>query len=204
VALAGGSYWVVVGATEIARLAGVSELIIGLTVVSAGTGLPELVTSVVAALRKETEVAVGNVIGSSIANILLVLGVLGVAVPNGTEVAPSVVRFDLPVMIATAVVCLPVFLTGFRIERWEGFLLVGYYVAYAAYLLLDATGHDALSGFGTAMIAFVIPLTIVTLAATSVRSLRSSCAPRSATSCILRWSAGRRKSRAGVPERGMS
>ncbi len=161
-ALVAGSYWVVNGAVGFARFAGVSELVVGLTVVAAGTGLPELATSLVAVVRGERDIAVGNVVGSNVLNILLVLGVLGIAVPDGVPVAPAALRFDLPVMIALAIACLPIFVTGYRIDRWEGVVLFGYYVAYTGFVLLRAKEHAALPTYSAIMLWFVIPLTVIT------------------------------------------
>jgi len=166
-----GSRWLVDGAVEIASAVGVSELIIGLTVVAAGTSLPEVATSVLAALRGERDIAVGNVVGSCIFNVLAVLGLTGLVAPDGIAVADAAITFDLPVMIATAVACLPIFFTGHRINRWEGLLFLGYYAAYTLYLFLDAAGHEALPAFSLVMLAFVIPLTAVTLGVFAARSL---------------------------------
>jgi cation:H+ antiporter len=174
VALVLGSEWMVDGATVIATTFGVSELIIGLTVVAAGTSLPELATTVVACLRGERDIAVGNVVGSCLFNILGIVGVAGVLSPDGVAVAPAAVRFDIPVMVATAVACLPIFLTGHVISRWEGALFLGYYAAYVAYLIMDAVGHDALPTLSGIMMTFVVPLTAVTLTILAARSLRSS------------------------------
>lgn len=167
-----GSRWLVDGAVVLASAVGVSELIIGLTVVAAGTSLPEVATSVLAVLRGERDIAVGNVVGSCIFNVLAVLGLTGLVAPAGIAVAPAALSFDLPVMIATAVACLPIFFTGHRINRWEGLLFLGYYAAYTLYLFLDAAGHEALSAFNLLMLAFVIPMTVVTLAVFAARSLQ--------------------------------
>ncbi|MQA90281.1 MAG: calcium/sodium antiporter [Gemmatimonas sp.] len=169
-----GSRWLVGSAISVAQFLGVSELVIGLTVVAIGTSLPELATSVVAAFRGERDIAVGNVVGSNIFNILLVLGVAGVAGSSGVPVAPAALSFDLPVMIAVAVACLPIFFTGHRIERWEGLLFIGYYVAYTAYLILDSARHDALPIFSAVMGLFVLPLTVITLATLSLRAWREA------------------------------
>ena len=158
-----GAHWLVGGAVVIARLFDVSELVIGLTIVAAGTSLPELATSVVAALRGERDIAVGNIVGSNIFNILAIAGVAAVVAPGGLEVAPALLRFDIPVMIAVALACLPIFASGHLIARWEGALFLGYYAAYVLYLILAATQHDALQAFSTAMLGFVLPLTAVTL-----------------------------------------
>lgn len=158
-----GATWLVDSTVAIARALGVSEVVIGLTIVAAGTSMPELATSVVAALRGERDIAVGNVIGSSLFNILAVAGIAALVTPGGLEVAAALVRFDLPVMIAVAIACLPIFVTGHCITRWEGALFLGYYAAYLSYLILAATAHAALPAYSGAMLGFVLPLTGATL-----------------------------------------
>jgi len=167
-----GSRWLVAGAVAFAKALGVSELIIGLTVVSAGTSLPEVATSILAAVRGERDIAVGNVVGSNIFNILAVLGIGAMVAPSGLPVSPALIRFDLLVMVAVAVACLPIFASGAVIARWEGGLFLGYYAAYTAYLILDAQGHDALPAFSAVMEAFVLPLTAITLAVIGWRAWR--------------------------------
>jgi len=167
-----GSRWLVDGAVALALTLGLSELIIGLTIVAVGTGMPELVICVAASIRGERDIAVGNVVGSNIYNILAVLGLTATVSRGGVTVPPAVLAFDIPVMIAVAVACLPVFFLDGRIARWEGVLFLGYYVAYTLYVILDATQHDALNTFSLIMLAFVIPLTAVTLAVLVVRALR--------------------------------
>jgi len=159
-----GSNWLVKGAIDIARLLGLSELIISLTIVSAGTSLPEVATSAIASIRGERDIAVGNIIGSNIFNILAVLGLSATVSPSGIGVSPIALGFDIPVMLAVAVVCLPIFFSGFLITRTEGFMLMAYYVIYVSYLVLSATHHDSLGMFNTVVIFFVIPVTILTLA----------------------------------------
>ncbi len=158
-----GSRWMVDGAVALARILGVSELIIGLTIVAVGTSLPELATSVIASVRGERDIAVGNVVGSNIFNILLVLGFSTVVSPSGLEVAQAVVRFDAPVMVAVSLACLPVFFNGFEIKRWEGTLFVAYYVFYVVYLILHASEHDALDEYTLVMRWFVLPFVALTL-----------------------------------------
>jgi cation:H+ antiporter len=175
-----GSHWLVEGAVGIAQVMGLSELVIGLTVVAIGTSLPELATSVMAALRGERDLAVGNIVGSNLFNLLFVLGAATAIAPEGIAVSGPALNFDLPVMTAVAAACLPIFFTGHCIQRWEGGLFLGYYVAYTAYLLLDAADHDALPAFSTMMMAFVVPLTVVTLVVVTARALRERrqrCAP---------------------------
>jgi len=168
-----GSRWLVDGAVVVARALGVSELIIGLTIVAAGTSLPEVATSVLAAIRRETDIAVGNVVGSNIFNILGVLGLSGAVAPDGVSVSPIALRFDVPVMIATAVACAPIFFTDSRISRWEGALFFAYYAAYTAFLVLDATRHDALPALSWVLLGFAVPLTALALAAGTLQGLRA-------------------------------
>jgi cation:H+ antiporter len=159
-----GSRWLVHGAVAMATVLGLSELIIGLTIVAVGTSLPEVATSVVASLRGERDIAVGNIVGSNLFNILIVLGLAALITPTGITVSAAVLSFDIPVMIAVNIACLPIFFTGHVISRWEGALFIAYYVAYALYLMLEATDHDALPIFSAVMLMFVVPLTMLTLA----------------------------------------
>lgn len=172
VVLTFGARWLVSGCVTVARLAGMSELLIGLTIVAAGTSLPEVAASVLASFRGERDIAVGNVVGSNLFNIMCVLGLSAAIVPGGVEVSEAALRFDIPVMIAVAVACLPIFFTGHLIARWEGGLFVGYYVAYTLYLVLAATNPSVGRTFGLMMLAFVVPLTGITLVVGVIRSLR--------------------------------
>lgn len=164
-----GSDWLVTAAVAFARSLGVSDLVIGLTIVAAGTSMPEVATSITAAIKGERDIAVGNVVGSNTFNILGCLGLAGLVAPSGLPLAPSVLTFDIWVMLAVAIACLPVFFTGREIARWEGALFLGYYAAYVAYLILAAQQHDALPAFSNVMLVFVIPLTLATLIAVLVR-----------------------------------
>ena len=164
-----GSDWLVDAAVAFARAVGVSDLVIGLTIVAAGTSMPEVATSIMAAVRGERDIAVGNVIGSNTFNILGCLGISGVASPGGLGIAPGVLNFDLWVMLAVAIACLPVFLLGRQIGRRRGLLFLAYYAAYAAYLVMGAQQHDALDEFSAAMLSFVLPITVVSLVAMVVR-----------------------------------
>jgi cation:H+ antiporter len=167
-----GSQWLVEGAVMAATALGVSELVIGLTVVAAGTSLPEVATSILAAIRGERDIAVGNVVGSNIFNLLAVLGLGSIVAPAGIPVAPGALAFDLPVMIAVAVAALPIFFTGYLIARWEGAVFLGYYLVYTVYLVLDATNHAAVPAFGATMRWFVLPLTALTLLIIAYRAYR--------------------------------
>lgn len=158
-----GSRLLVAAAVSFAEALGVSDLIVGLTIVAAGTSLPEVATSIMAAIRGNRDIAVGNVMGSSIFNILGCLGLSGLAAGTaGITVAPSILAFDAWVMLATAIACLPIFLTGCEIARWEGAVFVSYYVFYVGYLILAAEQHDALETYARAMTMFVVPLTLMT------------------------------------------
>jgi cation:H+ antiporter len=167
-----GSRFLVESAIVMAQAFGVSELVIGLTVVAAGTSLPEVATSVVAAIRGERDIAVGNVVGSNIFNILAVLGMTAIVSPTGIRIAPSALTSDIPFMIIVAVACLPIFFTGNLIARWEGLLFLGYYVAYTVYLVLNANNSLNLQSFITFVLYFLLPITIITIIVTVGRDLR--------------------------------
>jgi cation:H+ antiporter len=167
-----GSRWLVESSIAIARAVGLSELVIGLTIVAAGTSLPELATSFIASLKGERDIAVGNVVGSNIFNILAVLGLSAAVSPAGINVSTAAMRFDIPVMIAVAVACLPIFFTGNLIARWEGFVFTIYYCVYTAYLILASAQHDSLPAFSSALIFFVLPITILTLVVITLREFR--------------------------------
>jgi cation:H+ antiporter len=158
-----GSDWLVTAAVAFARVLGVSDAVIGLTIVAAGTSMPEVAASVTAALKGERDIAVGNVIGSNTFNILGCLGVSGLVAPEGLPVASSLIAFDLWVLLAVAFACLPVLITGREIARWEGAVFLFYYCAYATFLILETTHHAALPRFSAVMQSFVLPLTIITL-----------------------------------------
>jgi cation:H+ antiporter len=167
-----GSRFLVTAAIAIAQSFGVPELVIGLTIVAAGTSLPEVAASVTAALRGQRDIAVGNVIGSNTFNILGVLGLSGLVAPVPLAVSPALLQFDMLVMLAVAFACLPVFFTGATIARWEGAVFLGYYAAYTAFLVLTAQEHEARATFALAMQTVVLPLTVLTLAVVSVRAWR--------------------------------
>jgi cation:H+ antiporter len=167
-----GSRWFTDAAIAVARQIGMSELVIGLTIVSAGTSLPEVATSVMAAFRGERDIAVGNVVGSNLFNIMGVLGITAMVSGQGVAVSLEALKFDIPVMIAVAVGCLPIFFTGHVIARWEGGLFLGYFCAYTSWLILSATVPAINRTFAMVMFGFVSPLTILTLLITVIRALR--------------------------------
>lgn len=132
VCLALGSKFFVDAAVEIAMLFNVSQVIIGLTIVAVGTSLPELITSVVASLKKEGDIAIGNVVGSNIFNLLSILGITAVILPIASE---GIKFIDLGMFVLTAVIMLPLAWTGFVLKRWEGVLLIILYIIYV-YLII--------------------------------------------------------------------
>jgi cation:H+ antiporter len=164
-----GSEWLVNSAVIFAKMMGISDIVIGLTIVAAGTSMPEVATSVMAAIKGERDIAVGNVIGSNTFNILGCLGVTALIAPAGLIVPPSVLNFDMWVMLAVCFACIPVFMTGREIARWEGAVFIGYYIAYVSYLILSSQNHEAIPVFSTVMMSFVIPLTVITLVAVVIR-----------------------------------
>lgn len=163
--LVGGAQALVTGAVNIATDLGVSGLVVGLTVVAIGTSLPELATSLIAILRGERDMAVGNIVGSNIFNIGMVLGLPAILYGDGIPVPEAAVAIDLPLMLATAAALLPLAFTGFVLARWEGGLFLLLYTAYLLFLVLASTEHDAAEGFTTVMLWFVLPLVGVVLLA---------------------------------------
>lgn len=170
--LAAGSSWLVESARVLARSLGVGEAVVGLTVVAVGTSLPEVATSVVAAFRGEQDLAVGNVLGSNLFNLLGILGVAGLLDRSGLAVSGRMLTFDLPIMLIAAVVCLPIFVTDHRIDRGEGGLLVVFYVGYLACLVAAAAGRLTVGG-SLALWGFVAPLTLFVAVTVALRARRA-------------------------------
>ncbi len=168
-----GSRWVVTSAVDFAGRLGISELTIGLTVIAVGTSLPEVAASVAAAYRGRPDIAVGNVVGSNLFNIMVVLGVVGAISPDGFPVDSTALHVDLPIMIAASVACLPICFTGGRVDRWEGGLFIICYAAYITYHILRARGHELLPLYVTVIPAVLIVLTVIVLARSVMRSGRS-------------------------------
>ena len=166
-----GSNWLVESATRIAAFLGVSELVIGLTIVAVGTSLPEVATSVIAAMKGESDIAVGNAVGSNIFNLLGVLGVGSLVSPNGINVASRILHFDLPVMVFVALITIPIFYIDNRISRFEGGLLLSYFLIYMAAVLLRAAESPALAGMMT-FISIFAPITFIGLVVSAFRSRR--------------------------------
>ena len=131
VSLAFGANFLVSGAVDLARLWGLSEALIGLTIVSIGTGTPELATALMAAHRKTSDLAIGNAVGSNLFNIMFVLGIAGLIVPMD---AVGIRSSDLYVMLGVTILLLPTVWTGYVLDRKEGFVFLAIYVGYLYYL----------------------------------------------------------------------
>ncbi|HZA05895.1 MAG TPA: calcium/sodium antiporter [Propionibacteriaceae bacterium] len=134
-----GAEWLVNGAVGIARAFEVSDALIGLTIVAIGTSAPELVTTVVSTVRGERDIALGNLLGSGVYNIALVLGITCLAAPQAVQLEPALVRIDIPIMVVATLVCVPIFISGRRVARAEGGAMVAAYLAYLAFLLTTQT-----------------------------------------------------------------
>ena len=164
-----GAEWLVNAAVAVAHMFGVSDLLIGLTVVAVGTSMPEIATSLVAAVRRQRDIAVGNVVGSNIFNILAVLGFSSMVSGGGIAVSEATRNLDLWVMLAVAFACLPVMITGREIARWEGGVFIAYYVVYTAYLVMAAIHAEQLPDASMVVLGYLLPLTVITLVVSLVR-----------------------------------
>lgn len=159
-------------AVVVATDLGLSERIIGLTVVAVGTSLPELATSLIAALRGQRDIAVGNVIGANLFNLLGVLGLTALLAPTPLSVSPNALDFDLPVMLGVAALCLPVFYSGYRVTRAEGLLLLGLYLVYGLHVVSFTTGMPLAGKLERLMLFYVLPALLTFLLFTSIRAWR--------------------------------
>ena len=166
-----GARWLVDSASVIARGFGVNDLVIGLTIVAGGTSLPELATSIMAAVKGQRDLAVGNVIGSNIFNLLVVLGASATLAANGVPVERAVLLFDMALMVAVACLCWPMFLSQSTVSRGEGLLMLTLYAAYTALLVTGASGWESASIMKSGFLLAVIPLSLIWV---SVAALRSS------------------------------
>lgn len=176
--LALGADLFVDGAVQLAREFGVSELVIGLTIVAVGTSLPEIATSIIAALRGQRDIAIGNVVGSNIFNILCVMGVTALVQP--VTVSAAALTFDIPAMVAVSIACFPLFYVGMELDRWRGALFLSYYVAYTAYLVLDSSGHAAAPIVSHILILWISPLVAITVSWLALKQYRNGSLPSSA------------------------
>lgn len=162
-----GSKLMVTGSVAIALLLGVSELVVGLTLVAAATSLPEVMTSLVATIKGQRDIAVGNVIGSNIFNLLGVLGAAAWVSPEAMSVPAVMLQIDIPLMVMVALVCLPVFFTGHQVSRVEAGGLLGLYIAYTSYLVLSALGNPVSGWLYEAVKMLCIPLALLMIAKTA-------------------------------------
>ncbi|WP_339545760.1 calcium/sodium antiporter [Pseudomonas sp. RA_35y_Pfl2_P32] len=161
------------GATvALASELGLSERIIGLTIVAVSTSLPQFATSLIAALRGQRDIAVGNVIGGNLFNLLGVLGITALVAPAPLSVSPNALDFDLPVMLGVTLLCLPVFYSGYRITRAEGLLFLALYLAYGLHVVSFTTGMPLAGKLEQLMLVFVLPALLAFLLFTSVRAWR--------------------------------
>ncbi|CBL46004.1 K+-dependent Na+/Ca+ exchanger related-protein [gamma proteobacterium HdN1] len=169
-----GANWLVDGATAFARSLGVSELIIGLTIVAAGTSLPELATSVVAAIKGERDIAVGNIVGSNIFNIFCVLGVTTVLAGGDVPVSATLMAVDVPVMIGVALSCMPVFVCGYIITRWNGLVWLALYGLYLAGMILHSQGSPAADWVAMFAVEVAVPFVMLLMVFALVRSFNQA------------------------------
>ncbi|WP_438810777.1 calcium/sodium antiporter [Pseudomonas laurentiana] len=165
-------HWLLEASVEVAVDLGLSERIIGLTVVAVCTSLPELATSLIAALRGEREIAVGNVIGSNLFNLLAVLGLTSVLAPTPLSISPNALDFDLPVMLGVAALTLPVFYSGYRVTRAEGLVFLCLYLAYGLHVVAFTTGMPLATKLERLMLFYVLPVLALTLLYTSLQAWR--------------------------------
>jgi cation:H+ antiporter len=163
VTLVYGADLLVDSAVTIATAMGVSQAVIGLTIVAAGTSLPEVAASVVATIRGQRDIAIGNVIGSSIFNVLCILGIASAVTGGGLPVSAPMLAVDIPVMVIVSVACLLVVYTGRQVTRGEGVVFLGAYLAYTAYLVLNATSHPAAGPFVTGALYVALPVAAIYL-----------------------------------------
>jgi cation:H+ antiporter len=159
--LAIGSEWTVAAAVHLARAVGVSELLIGLTIIAGGTSLPELATTVVAAFRRSADIAVGNVVGSNLLNMLAVLGPAAAFTPAGLSVHPQLLRFDIPILLGLSVLCLPIVWSGARIDRVEASLFLALYAGYIAVLAAGATQSPGAEMWMDVYVLAVLPAALL-------------------------------------------
>lgn len=170
--LVAGARWMVESATIFAVMAGVSELVIGLTIVAVGTSLPEIVTSVLAAVRGEKDLAVGSIVGSNILNILSVIGISGLFI-SGIPVQDSILEVEYLVLMGVSVLCFPIFFTGRRIKRIEGAIFLSSYILYLFYLYLSSITSSYLAPFVQWVLYGFVPLVILYVIIAVIREFKT-------------------------------
>lgn len=167
-----GSHLLVGAAVSVALDLGLSERVIGLTVIAVATSLPALMTSLVAALRGERDIAVGNIIGSNLFNLLGVLGITALISTGPLSISPNALDFDLPVMLGVAALCVPLFYSGYRISRLEGLLLLGLYAVYGLHIVSFTTGMPLAERLERLMIHYALPVIALCVVVGTVRAWR--------------------------------
>ena len=167
-----GSHLLVAASVLLALDLGLSERVIGLTVIAVSTSLPCLATSLIAALRGQRDIAVGNVIGSSLFNLLGVLGITALIAPVSLSVSPNALDFDLPVLLGVAALCLPLFYSGYRITRAEGLMLLLLYLLYALHIVSFTTGMPLAEKLERLMIQFILPVLALVIVYSTARAWR--------------------------------
>uniref|UniRef100_A0A7C2BCW3 Calcium/sodium antiporter n=1 Tax=Pseudomonas graminis TaxID=158627 RepID=A0A7C2BCW3_9PSED len=167
-----GSHLLVGAAVSVALDLGLSERVIGLTVIAVATSLPALMTSLVAALRGERDIAVGNIIGSNLFNLLGVLGITALISTGPLSISPNALDFDLPVMLGVAALCVPLFYSGYRITRLEGLLLLGLYAVYGLHIVSFTTGMPLAERLERLMIHYALPVIALCVVVGTVRAWR--------------------------------
>lgn len=170
--LVAGAHLLVGAAVSFARALGVSELVVGLTIVAVGTSLPEIAASVLASLRGARDIAVGNVVGSNVLNLAVVLALTAIVAPKGVVVPRESLEGDLPVMLGVAFLCVPVFLNGRRVTRGEGLLLVLLYALYTTWLALKAQESPHLERLEAVVLFVVFPVLAVAVFVWSAKAAR--------------------------------
>ncbi len=155
--LVSGGNLLLEAAVEVALDLGLSDRVIGLSIIAASTSLPALATSLMAAVRGERDIAAGNVIGSTLFNLLGVLGLTALLAPTPLSVSPNALAFDLPVMLGAAALCLPLFYSGNRLTRLEGLILLGLYLAYGLHVVTFATGQPLADTVERGVLFYVLP-----------------------------------------------
>lgn len=170
--LVGGAHLLVGAAVSFARALGISELVVGLTIVAVGTSLPEIAASVLASFRGARDIAIGNVVGSNILNLALVLALTAIVAPGGVTVPEDALNADLPVMLGVALLCLPVFLNGRRVTRGEGLGFVLLYALYTTWLALKAQESPQLERLEAMILFVVFPVLAVAVLIWSAKAAR--------------------------------
>lgn len=168
-----GSDWLVSSAVKLATAWGVSEVLIGLTIIAIGTSLPELMTSIVAAIKGERDIAVGNVVGSNIFNIICVLGISGLVSPVPLLVGEQLKQIDIPTMLAVACLCLPFFFTQRILSRIEGSFFVVLYIAYTCYLVFVSLNLTHVEKLHNGIVYGLLPTLVVYVLYTFVQAIKN-------------------------------